>query len=251
MLGGGKEAGPTVAGRKPLQSALPEQGSVPANITPGKSGNRYPDDFIRQVRTLWASGAFKSDPDMAEYLGMPAGSKRKQYAGAANRIGEWRAASAPDGIPWQEFRDRLAEKKLEAAEQALLEDFGEMSQRYLTWLRQVFAVGLQVPLAEREETEVRGPDGVRQTILSPKARPKNFRDLTAGAETLLKMERLIRGAATERVESGQRVVDLFIEAMIQAGFTEEERARVARKLDEMAETDFGREPGGLPRPAEA
>lgn len=199
---------------------------IPPGTAPGKLSNRYPDEFVRQVRTLWASGRFNSDKAIIEFTGMP-------IKGASQTIGYWRKHDMPDGVPWEEFRRRIAEKSLQDAEAQLVETFAEMNKRHLQALATAFTGGVTAVLMDREEITIETPEGTRKYRV-PKIRPKNFRELVESAATLVRTERLIRGGATERIEQTERAAELFASALELAGIPPEQRERIAEALEKLA-----------------
>ena len=52
---------------------------------------RYPDETKRQALSMWASGKYASDAEIASKLGIE--SKRARHL-----VAEWRKASEPDGV---------------------------------------------------------------------------------------------------------------------------------------------------------
>ncbi len=171
-----------------------------------KSRGHYSDGDIRNARSLWATGRFSSDDELAEYLDMP----------RSQTIQEWRVEHRPDGIPWSEVRDDLSRRVSDEMTAQLGQTVAEMNIEFVKVGRAQLQVGVQAlrggpffvdvrelgfdadeDVAMREVAQVYGRDG-RAVALSH-VWPQTTKDAIALMAEGMKQQRLGRGEASERV----------------------------------------------------
>ena len=154
-------------------------------VGPNQSGNRaYPNALIRQVREAWATGEFLSDVELAAAFNLP----------RPITITEWRRNGAPDGIPWEDIRAKMAATSLDVVAQRLGESNAEATLRHLKIVRAAQTTVARYIFGQRLDLA----DGTTMTI--PSVEPKSLGEAVKSYVDLIRIERHMRGEPDVRVE---------------------------------------------------
>lgn len=182
-----------------------------------KRGRRHDDATKRAARALYASGLYPSDNAIATDLDV-----------ARITVSSWRRNSEPDGVSWDEFRERVAREAGDQLTEALGESLAEVNIRHARLARQ--AMGLVVAalqggrlFVDLRDLDVDPGEGdplrfvdrvftdqgveVSLTAIWPQSLDEWVRLYAEAA----KQERLARGEASERIEVWNEAQDEMTE----------------------------------------
>ncbi len=206
-----------------------------------KKGVQYPDSVVRAARALYVAGTLASDAEIAAELGVP----RRET------ITNWRLDAKPDGIDWDEMKQRVSERATDEVTRALGQTTAEMNIE----LGRIGRASVQVAFTalhggpfyvdlgelgvgsegrvEVEQVYLKDGRVVRLSRAWPQSALEYARLLAEGAKQM----RMAHGEASERVEvfnqAQDDLVDLLRRALILADIPEKHRNALSEALQEV------------------
>lgn len=175
----------------------------------------YSVEFKRHIATEWASGRWLTDNDLAAAHGIT----------RHETVSAWRVAAEPDGIPWQELRQRAGEVAADLMTQELGESIAKMNVRHALSARHLQTVAFNF-LTGRRYTLANG-----QTLMMPQENPENFGQAVNALLEGVRIERLVRGQPDSRQEVMAEMTVLLRRAFERANVPPALRAEIAEAVN--------------------
>jgi Arc/MetJ-type ribon-helix-helix transcriptional regulator len=198
-------------------------------------GKRYSDAYIMGAAHMWASGLYPSYDAIREALGEDAPSRQ-------TLIG-WKQEQRPNGLDWDELRDRFERERTDAMTQELGQTVAEMNAELYRIGRATVQAAVEAlrpgpfyldPNATQPVDSVFRADGSEVVLrrVWPQTPAEYCRMLAEGAKQM----RMGRGEASERVEfynqAQDELITLLRRALANLDWSEAQINELERALEE-------------------